>query len=143
MKSKTILTFISLVLVFILQSCGIGISRFVKNAPRLGMTKQAFIDAYGVPLRQNIFYDENSSYCEELIYRELINNSGEERAINSIFLFRDGKLDSQFQEDDREYQHKLERLREQQLIKDRIETEKERIAVEKERIEKERKEKKE
>ncbi len=111
--------------------------------PRLGMTKQAFIDAYGVPLRQNIFYDENSSYCEELIYRELINNSGEERAINSIFLFRDGKLDSQFQEDDREYQHKLERLREQQLIKDRIETEKERIAVEKERIEKEKKEKKE
>ncbi len=39
MKSKTILTFISLVLVFILQSCGIGISRFVKNAPPIGDDK--------------------------------------------------------------------------------------------------------
>ena len=131
---------------FLVSSCGLIApfsSRFVDVAPELGMSKEKFLSIYGTPLRQNIFYDEDNTYCEELIYRERIEydarwySRGEERAINSIFLFRQGKLVSQFQEDDVEYQHRLERMREQQLIEERIRVERKRIAAEKERSEKE------
>lgn len=49
--------------------------------------------------------------------------------------FWNGKLVSQFQEDDEEYQFQLERPRECQLIKEGIDVEKIRAAAEKERIE--------
>lgn len=114
-------------------------SRFVDNAPQLGMAKPDFVAIYGSPFRQNVFYDENNAYCEELIYREEIEHrggtfvQGEPRALNSIFLFRNGKLVSQFQEDDEEYQFQLERARERQLMKERIDAEKARAAAERER----------
>lgn len=130
-------------------------SRFVTDPPGLGMDKDQFVGIYGAPFRQNVFYDEDNAYCEELIYREKIDHGGttftqgEERAINSIFLFKNGKLVSQFQEDDADYQLQLERNRERRLIKEQIDAEKaraaaeqERIAIEKERIKAE-KEKKE
>lgn len=124
-------------------------SRFVDNAPQLGMAKADFLAVYGKPFRQNVFYDEHDVYCEELIYREEINHGGstfvqgEWRALNSIFLFKDEKLVSQFQEDDEEYQFQLQRARESQLIRERIDAERERTAAEKERIEIEKKKAKE
>lgn len=114
-------------------------SRFVENAPQLGMAKADFVAMYGTPLRQNTFYDENNVYCEELIYRERIDHDGgtfvqgELRAINSIFLFRNGRLESQFQEDDQEYQFQLEKARERRLIQESIDAERERAAAERER----------
>ena len=123
-------------------ACGTGrpaASRFVEHSPQLGINKESFIGTYGNPYRQNVFYDEEGAFCEELIYRELIQlgettfSLGEPRAINSVFLFRDGKLVSQIQEDDMEYQHQLERARERRLIKEGIDAEKERAAAERER----------
>lgn len=124
-------------------------SRFVDIPPQLGMTKADFVAIYGNPFRQNVFYDEYKVYCEELIYREEINHGGsifqvgEMRALNSIFLFKNEKLESQFQEDDEEYQFQLQRARERQLIRERIDAEKERTAAEKERLEIEKKKAKE
>lgn len=130
-------------LIAILASCGVFrsaySSRFVDNAPQLGMTKSDFVAMYGSPFRQNVFYDEDGVYCEELIYREEIEHGGstfvqgEHRALNSIFLFKNGKLVSQFQEDDEEYQYQLERARERRLIQEGINAEKERAAAERER----------
>lgn len=141
----TIQLFFTLLSLAFLTSCsafkGTYSSRFVGNSPQLGMEKSAFVAMYGSPLRQNAFYDENNVPCEELIYREEIEHGGgtftqgEYRALNSVFLFKNGKLVSQFQEDDREYQFQLERARERRLIEERINAEKAKAAAEKERIE--------
>lgn len=115
-------------------------SRFVTDPPHLGIDKEQFVGVYGAPFRQNVFYDENNVYCEELIYREEIEHGGttfiqgEQRAVNSIFLFKDGELVSQFQEDDADYQLQLERNRERRLIQEQINAEKERTAAERERL---------
>ena len=127
----------------LLASCGSlrhpYVSRFVTNHPRLGMDKESFVATYGTPYRQNSFFDEDNRFCEELIYREIIAHGGtwysegEVRALNSIFFFRSGKLVSQHQEDDWEFQQQLERARERKLIEESIKAEKERAAAEKER----------
>ncbi len=68
-------------------------SRFVDNASQLGMTKSDFIATDGSLFWQNMFYDENNTYCEGLIYREEIEHGGntfvqgEASALNSIFLY--------------------------------------------------------
>lgn len=135
--------FISFVLLIFVSSCDSlrlsNSSRFVLNAPQLGMNKADFVSIYGAPFRQNVFYDEQNVYCEELVYREEIEHggnafrTGEFHALNSIFLFKNGKLVSQFQEDDVEYQIKLEKQREQNLIREKINAEKERAAAERAR----------
>ncbi|HHT21763.1 MAG TPA: hypothetical protein GXZ87_00405 [Bacteroidales bacterium] len=120
-------------------------SQFIDTPPLLGMKKSEFISLYGSPFRQNVFYDTDSAFCEELIYRERVELGGnafyhgEIRAINSIFLFRNDKLTSQFQEDDIEYQYQLQKQREQSLIREQIEAEKERAEAEQERLEIEKK----
>ncbi len=140
-------TLLLLMLSFLAVSCVTfrPSSQFIEKTPKLGMTKTEFIALYGNPVRQNLFYDADSAYCEELIYRERVeigrgvNTIGEIRAINSIFLFKNGKLTSQFQEDDIEYQYQLQKQREQRLIREQIEAEKERAEAEKERLEIEKK----
>lgn len=120
-------------------------SQFVDNAPQLGISKTDFIAIYGSPVSQNIFYDADSIFCEELIYRERIELGGnafyhgEIRAINSTFLFKNGKLTSQLQQDDAEYQYTLQREREQRLMREQIDIEKKRADAEQERLEIEKK----
>lgn len=136
--------FIFAALMFLMASCSAWrsayASRFVTNPPQLGASKDSFVTAYGAPFRQNVFYDDHHDYCEELIYREEIEHGGgtfvkgEDRAVNSIFLFKNGKLVSQFQEDDADYQLRLERDRERRLIKEQIDAENARTAAERERL---------
>lgn len=133
--------FVLSILVTLITSCGTtaSVSRFVKQAPPLGITKSEFLTIYGTPLRQNIFYDENGIYCEELVYRELLQIPNEiwylpneYHMINSIFLFRNGKLENQFQESDYEYQYSQEREKDRQLIREQIDAENKRVEMEKE-----------
>lgn len=140
MKQKNTLLLIALSALLI--SCGSifpTTSRFVAQTPHIGMDKETFVATYGAPFRQNVYYDDNNAYCEELLYRERIEHgattyaSGELRVVNSIFLFREGKLVSQFQEDDDEFQILLERDKERRLIKESIDAEKDRAAAERER----------
>ncbi len=137
---------IIVVLAFIFTSCLSSLpttSRFVAQSPNIGMNIKEFVAFYGAPLNYSKFYDEANDYCEELRYRERIHlgqgfYGSEIRAINTVFLFKNGKLVSQYQEDDLEYQRQLERDEERALIRKQIQTEKERIETEKERLEMER-----
>lgn len=133
-----------IIVLSLLSACGAvrpAASLFVLNSPKLGIDKETFIAQYGAPYRLSTFYDDNGVLCEELIYREIIEHGqtthlrGEIRAINSFFLFRNGELVSQHQEDDIEYQIKLDRERERQLIQEKIKADKERADAERERTE--------
>lgn len=134
-----------LLLFSIMTSCGTlpHYSRFSQSPPQLGTDKANFLDTYGPPFRFSNFYNEDGFLCEELIYRETINHGGtgivvgELRAVNSIFLFVEGELVSQFQEDDISFLEERERDKERELIEKRIKIEQERIEIEKERIKKE------
>ena len=118
-------------------------SRFTENPPSLGIDKATFMATYGSPFRYNSYYDDSGALCEELIYRETIDHGGgtftfgDVRAVNSIFQFRNKTLQSQFQEDDMNYQIEKERAKDRKLIQEQLKTEKERIDVLKERSEKE------
>lgn len=144
MKVKTF--FWIAIVSFLLVSCGATYryqSRFTENPPNLGIDKAAFMASYGSPFRYNSYYDDSGALCEELIYREIIEHEGgtftfgDVRAVNSIFQFRNKILQSQFQEDDMNYQVEKERAKDRKLIEEQIKTEKERIDIKKERIEKE------
>ena len=138
MKVKTLLWIATIS--FLLFSCGTinrYHSRFTENPPNLGMDKASFMATYGSPFRYNTYYDDSGELCEELIYREIIEHEGgtftlgDVRAVNSIFEFRNKILQSQFQEDDMNYQIDKERARDRKLIEEQIKTEKERIENEK------------
>ena len=146
MKVKTLLWIATIS--FLLVSCGATHryqSRFTENPPSLGIDKTTFMASYGPPFRYNTYYDDEGVLCEELIYREIIEHEGgtftlgDIRAVNSIFEFRDKILQSQFQEDDMNYQIEKKRARDRKLIEEQIKTEKERLDIEKERSEKEKK----
>ncbi len=130
---------------FILASCQVypTSSRFTMQPPKMGITIEQFVAQFGVPLKQDKYYDNNNNYFEELMYREYINGNQLQynydiRAINSFFLFKNGKLISQHQEDDFEYQKQREREEDREMIRKQIETERKRIETERERIETER-----
>ena len=138
MKVKTLLWIATIS--FLLVSCGTinrYHSRFTEHPPNLGMDKASFMATYGSPFRYNTYYDDSGELCEELIYREIIEHEGgtftlgDVRAVNSIFEFRNKILQSQFQEDDMNYQIDKERARDRKLIEEQIKTEKERIENEK------------
>ena len=144
MKVKTF--FLIAIVSFLLVSCGATHpyqSRFTKNPPNLGVDKATFMAYYGTPFRYNTYYDDNGVLCEELVYREIIEHEGgtftfgDVRAVNSIFEFKNNILQSQFQEDDMNYQIDQERAKERKLVEEQIKTERERLAIEKERLEKE------
>ncbi|NLA62443.1 MAG: hypothetical protein GX857_04350 [Bacteroidales bacterium] len=130
---------------FLLVSCGMHRyqSRFTENPPNLGVDKDTFMAIYGTPFRYNSYYDDSGALCEELIYREIIDHEGgtfiygDVRAVNSIFEFRNKILQSQFQEDDMNYQIEKDRAKDRKLIEEQIKTDKERLEIQKERLEKE------
>lgn len=133
MKVKTLLLIATVS--FLLASCGATHpyqSRFAKNPPNLGVDKATFMAYYGTPFRYNTYYDDNGVLCEELVYREIIEHEGgtftfgDIRAVNSIFEFKNKILQSQFQEDDMNYQIEKKRARDRKLIEEQIKAEKER-----------------
>ena len=144
MKVKTL--FLIATVSFLMVSCGATHpyqSRFAKNPPSLGVDKATFMAYYGTPFRYNSYYDDSGALCEELIYREIIDHEGgtfiygDVRAVNSIFEFRNKILQSQFQEDDMNYQIEKDRAKDRKLIEEQIKTDKERLEIQKERLEKE------
>ncbi len=97
-------------------------SNFVKNPPSLGMDKSSFLAVYGAPFSINSYMDEDGAVCEELVYKEKIDHNGswlligDIRFLNSIFVFKNGKLVSQTQEDDWMYQEQQERKKDRKAL---------------------------
>lgn len=114
---KTKLTLLLTVIIFgLLTSCALfrdQSSRFTDVS--LGTEKEAFIAKYGKPLQYSFFNNEEGVFCEELVYKELIFYSFEQRQINSVFFFEDGRLVSQEQMEDWAYRE--QKMREKELEK--------------------------
>ncbi len=114
MKTKIVL-FSFIILIGAITSCGLikEASKFTDGRVRIGMTKDEFIANYGKPLQYNFFNNEKGIFCEELVYKELVFYASEQRQINSIFYFEDGRLVSQEQMEDWDYRE--QKMREKEL----------------------------
>lgn len=117
MKQK--ITFISIICLAFFASCTPGRSLFTGGTVTLGMSIEEFTAKFGKPLTQSIFVNENGAHCEELVYSEDIFHN-EQMRINSRFLFVDGKLVSQTQDEDFHYKMERERAKEREFIREEI-----------------------
>lgn len=117
MKQK--ITFISIILLAFFASCGSLSSKFTRGGIALGMSIEDFTAKFGKPLTQSIFMNEDGAHCEELVYSEDIFHN-EQRRINSRFLFVNGKLVSQTQDEDSHYKIEREREKEREFIREEI-----------------------
>lgn len=108
MKTRIVLLVASLVF---LGSCATmyckkGTDFSPKNV-QLGMSKEDFIEKFGEPYRQNFYYNDANTYCEELFYKENILTGnmlyGEYIELLSVFLFEEERLVSQTQKEPKNY----------------------------------------
>lgn len=115
MRTKLII-FLTVIFFGLLTSCVLLRDQSCKFTDvRPGIEKEVFIARYGKPLQYNFFNNEEGVFCEELVYKELIFYSFEQRQINSIFFFEDGRLVSQEQVEDWAYRE--QKMREKELEK--------------------------
>lgn len=91
---------VGILMLFILfsSSCSLYITpTYIKYPPSLGMTKTAFLEKFGEPIRYRSMVTEEGKYLDELVYQHYIDVSGiglgtDMRRVLDIFIFQDGKL---------------------------------------------------
>lgn len=117
MKPKTAI--LSVICLLFITSCVAKRSQFTTATSTLGMTTEEFVAKFGQPLTRSVFINDAGERCEELVYSEEIFDN-ELMRIRSLFLFVDGKLVSQHQEEDIHYKMKKEREEMREFIREEI-----------------------
>ncbi len=89
MKTKLLIFLLTL---FLLQSCVSLLpstsSIFRADKVKLGMSKETFLAKFGMPYKQNFYYNEANEYCEVLFYRENVLAAGSWIEMDTVFLLQ-------------------------------------------------------